>query len=132
MHSKGTQGSAEAPHALGSLPHLEIDMKKVILALSLVLLAGTASAQHWHGHGFRPHGYYGGYYGGGGWVAPLIIGGVVGAAIANRPTETVVVQQPSVVVQNPPVIVQRQTVCTEWKEIQNTDGTIYRERTCSQ
>ena len=30
------------------------------------------------------------------------------------------------------VYVQRQTVCTEWKEIQNPDGVIYRERTCTQ
>jgi len=101
-------------------------MKKVLLALSLVLLAGSASAQ-WH-HGHRPHGYYGGYYGGGGWVAPLIIGGVVGAAIANRPvqTETVIVQQTQ------PVIIQRQPICTEWKEIQTPDGQVYRERTCTQ
>jgi hypothetical protein len=57
-------------------------------------------------------------------VAPLIIGGVVGAAIANnRRQETVVLQQP-------PVYVHRQTVCTEWKEIMNADGIIYRERTC--
>ena len=101
-------------------------MKRVLLALALFATAGTASAQ-WH-HGHRPHGYYGGYYGGG-WVAPLIIGGVVGAAIANRPTtqtETVIVQQPQT------VVIQRQPVCTEWKEIQNSDGTIYRERTCTQ
>jgi hypothetical protein len=30
------------------------------------------------------------------------------------------------------VYIQRQTVCTEWKEIQHPDGTIYRERTCTQ
>ena len=104
-------------------------MKKVLAVLLLTLAAVPAMAQHWHGHGIR-HGHPGYYGGGGGWVAPLIIGGVVGAAIANS-RETVVVQpQPSVVVQNPPVYVQRQTVCTEWKEIQNSDGTIYRERTC--
>jgi len=105
-------------------------MKKVLAVLLLTVASVPAMAQ-WHGHGFRPHGYYGGYYGGG-WVAPLIVGGVVGAAIANS-RETVIVQpQPPVVVQNPPVYVQRQTVCTEWKEIQNSDGTIYRERTCTQ
>ena len=108
-------------------------MKKIILTLSLLAIAGTASAQ-WH-HGYRPHGYYGGGYYGGGWAAPLIIGGVVGAAIANRPvtqTETVIVQQPGVIIQNPPVYVQRQPVCTEWKEIQQPDGIIYRERSCTQ
>ena len=56
----------------------------------------------------------------------MIIGGVVGAAIANnRRQETIVLQQP-------PVYVHRQTVCTEWKEIMNADGIIYRERTCTQ
>ena len=105
-------------------------MKKVLAVLLLTLATVPAVAQHWHGHGFRHHGHYGhhGYYNGGGWIAPLIIGGVVGAAIANRPatqTETVIVQQP-------PVIVQRQTVCTEWTETQHSDGTITRTRTCTQ
>lgn len=102
-------------------------MKKLLAVLFLTVAAVPAMAQHYHGHG---HYWHRGP--GGGWVAPLIIGGVVGAAIANRPTETVVVQQPPVVLQNPPVYVQRQTVCTEWKEIQNPDGQIYRERTCTQ
>jgi hypothetical protein len=106
-------------------------MKKVLVVLLLTLAAVPAMAQHWHGHGFRHHGHHGYYYGGGvnrGWVAPLIIGGVVGAAIANRPVqpETVIVQQPQT------VFIQRQPVCTEWKEIQTPDGQIYRERTCTQ
>jgi hypothetical protein len=102
-------------------------MKKVLAVLLLTLASVPAMAQHWHGHG--------GYYRGpavvyrDNWVAPLILGGVVGAAIANRPTtqtETVIVQQPQT------VFVQRQPVCTEWKEIQMPDGQIYRERTCTQ
>ena len=106
-------------------------MKRVLAVLLLTLAAVPAMAQHWHGHGFRHHGHHGYYYGGGNgsWVAPLIIGGLVGAAIANRPTtqtETVIVQQPQT------VFIQRQPVCTEWREIQNSDGTIYRERTCTQ
>jgi len=104
-------------------------MKKLFITLILACATLPAMAQ-WH-HGHRHHGHPM-YYGGGNWVAPLIIGGVVGAAIANRQQEAVIVQQPPMVVQNPPVYVQRQTVCTEWKEIQNSDGTIYRERTCSQ
>ena len=98
-------------------------MKK-LLALLLLTISFTASAQHFHHHHNWHHRYY---YGGsnGGWVAPLIIGGVVGAAIATRPTiqtqtETVIVQQP----------ITEQT-CTAWKEIQANDGTIYRERTCT-
>jgi len=104
-------------------------MKKILLALSLFAVVGTASAQ-WHHH-HRP------YYGPtvvyrDNWVAPLILGGIAGAVIANQSQQSVVVQQPPVVVQQSPVYVQRQPVCTEWKEIQQPDGTIYRERSCTQ
>jgi len=104
-------------------------MKKILVGLALLTLASTATAQHWqhhwHHHHYRHHGYiHGG--GNGNWVAPLIIGGVVGAAIANNR------RQEPIVLQQPPVYVQRQTVCTEWKEIMNADGTIYKERTCTQ
>ena len=77
-------------------------MKKVLLALSLVLLAGSASAHGFYGY----HGccYRGGY--GGGWVAPAIIGGVNGYEIAH-PAPVVV--QPPVIVQQPPVVVQQST-----------------------
>jgi len=97
-------------------------MKK-LLALLLLTVSFTASAQHFHHHNNWNHRYY---YGGsnGGWVAPLIIGGVVGAAIANRPTtqtETVIIRQP----------IFTEQICTDWKEIQANDGTIYRERTCT-
>ena len=103
-------------------------MKKILLALSLLAVVSTASAQ-WHHH----HGHHGPrviYRDN--WVAPLILGGIAGAVIANQSQPSVVVQQPPVVVQQPPVYVQRQAVCTEWKEIQNPDGQIYRERTCTQ
>ena len=99
-------------------------MKKLLLSLALVSASLPVLAQH-YGYGHR-HGHW--HYRGhnGDWVAPLIIGGVVGAVIANNR------QQETIVLQNPPVYVQRQIVCTEWKEIQNADGTIYRERTCTQ
>ena len=97
-------------------------MKK-LLALLLLTVSFAASAQHFHHHKNWNHRYY---YGGpnGGWVAPLIIGGVVGAAIANRSTqpETVIIRQP----------IFTEQICTEWKEIQTPDGQIYRERTCTQ
>ena len=99
-------------------------MKKILIAFSLLAVVSTANAQ-WHHHSIY---HRGGCYncgGGGNWVAPLIIGGIAGAVIA-RESQPVIVQQPQ------PVFVQRQTVCTEWKEIQQPDGQIYRERTCSQ
>lgn len=108
-------------------------MKKV-LAVLLTLAAVPAMAQHWHGHGFRHHGHHGYYYGGGinsNWVAPLVIGGFVGAAIANnRRQETVVIQQP-VIVQPTPTVLQNPT-CTPWTETYSSDGTITRTRTCTQ
>lgn len=106
-----------------------MSMKSKILGITFLVIAGSASAQHYHGH----HGHWRHAHGGSNWVPALIAGGIVGVAIANsRQPETVIVQQPSVILQNPPVYVQRQPVCTEWKEIQTTDGTIYRERTCTQ
>ena len=100
-------------------------MKKLIVILGL-LTTSTVTMAQWH-HGYRHHGHPV-YYGGNNWVAPLIIGGVVGAAIANRPAqaETVIVQRQPVIVQ------QQQEQCTPWKEIQTLDGRIYRERTCTQ
>jgi hypothetical protein len=99
-------------------------MIKTIIFASLTLFSSTLFAQHWH-NGYRHHGHPM-YYGGGGWVAPLIIGGVVGAAIANRPA-----QAETVIVQQQPIYVPQES-CTPWKEIQTPDGKIYRERTCTQ
>jgi len=70
-------------------------MKKLI-AILLIVGSSAVSAQH-HGYGH----YRGGY--GGGWVAPLVLGGALGYIIARPP---VVVQQPPVVVPPPPVVVQ--------------------------
>lgn len=103
---------------------------KRLIALILLTLSMSAMAQHrpylHHGHGHRHHG------GSGNWIPVLIGGAIVGAAIANSKEPVVLQPQPTIVYQNPPVYVQRQTVCTEWREIQNPDGIIYRERTCTQ
>ena len=102
-------------------------MKKILLSFALLLISVPVLAQHWH-HGHRYHGparHYG-HYGHNNWVAPLIIGGVVGAVIANRPA-----QAETVIVQQQPIYVP-QEFCTPWKEVQTPDGRIYRERTCTQ
>jgi len=100
-------------------------MKKILVALSLLALTGTAMAQHYHGHGFRHHGHYRGP-GVGWWVAPVVVG-----AISYE------LGRQQVIVQQQPVVIQQQTVpanvtCTDWKEVQTSDGKIYRERTCTQ
>lgn len=97
-------------------------MKKILLALSLLALTGSAMAQHYHGHGLRHHGHYRGP-GIGWWVAPVVVG-AIGYELGRQ---QVVVQQP-IVVQNPPPTPGQ--VCTPWTETQQPDGTITRTRTC--
>jgi hypothetical protein len=100
------------------------DMKKVLILIALLIISIPALAQHWS-HGHRHHGHAR-YYGHNNWVVPIIIGGVVGAAIANRPA-----QAETVIVQQQPIYMPQES-CTPWKEIQTTDGRTYRERTCTQ
>jgi len=103
-------------------------MKKILVALSLLALTGSAMAQHYHGHGFRHPGHYRGP-GVGWWVAPVVVG-AIGYELGRQ----------QVIVQQPPVVIQQQSVpyygqsqnCTPWTETQNTDGTITRSRTCAQ
>jgi hypothetical protein len=100
-------------------------MKNLLIALCITLtscMPVPALAQHYH-HGYWQH------RGGPSpwiWVAPTVIGGVIGYEIAK--------QQPPVVVQQQPVIVQQQNqqYCSPWTEVQNPDGTITRTRTCTQ
>jgi hypothetical protein len=105
-------------------------MKKVLLAMSLVLLAGSASAQHFGHHGHHGHG---GYRGGGWGWGPVLGGALAGAVIYDIYNRPIVVQQPPVVVQQQqPVTIQQNQNCTPWTETQNSDGTITRTRTCNQ
>jgi hypothetical protein len=99
-------------------------MKKILVALSLLAVTGTAMAQH-HGHGFRHHGHHRGPSMGW-WVAPVVVG-----AISYE------LGRQQVIVQQQPIVVQQQSIppsitCTEWKEVHTSDGKIYRERTCNQ
>ena len=97
-------------------------MKKILLCL--VLLVSSISAQ--------AHGYY--YRNG--WVAPALIGGVIGYEMARPPVYT-----PPVIVSTPPVVVSQPIVqppyvntqplnCGPWTEIRNLDGSITTQRTC--
>jgi hypothetical protein len=100
---------------------------KQIIALILLTVSMSAIAQYPH-HNHR----YGGW-GYNGWIAPVIVSGVIGYEIA-RNYPPVIVQQP-VIVQPAPVPYYGQSqpqTCTVWNEIQTADGKIYRERTCTQ
>jgi len=80
-------------------------MKKLILALSLLTLGAQAHEVHYHGGCC--------YRGGGiGWVAPALIGGVVGYELARPP---VYVEQQPIIVQQP--IVQAPPVGYHWQEM---------------
>ena len=103
-------------------------MKKIVFLL--LMLSTSTFAQHYdyrHEH----HGYWQRGSGDAGWtwVAPIIIGGVIGYEMARnqpQPPPPVVVQQPVIVQQ-----VITQPPCSPWTEIQNPDGTITRTRTCT-
>lgn len=102
-------------------------MKRFILILALCATSVPALAQHGH---YRPYHHHHRHYSGGGWVAPLILGGVVGYAI-TRNNEPAVVQPAPVIVQ-PQALPQANPYCGPWVEVQQPDGTIVRQRTCTQ
>lgn len=106
---------------------------KRFIAVSLLCLASVpAMAQH-RSHGYYatgvPHHHYHRHHGGQ-WVAPLIIGGVIGYAVTRNP-DPVIVQQPPVIVQQPQIINNNPT-CGPWIETLQHDGSIVRQRTCTQ
>ena len=122
---------------------METLMKKIISLLLLTLCASAMAQhpgpgpypdnrygnryehryQHRHGHqGYWARGYGGGWV----WMVPALIGGAIIYEAAR--------QQPPVNVQQQPVLVTPQPVqnCTPWTEVQSSDGTITRTRTCTQ
>jgi hypothetical protein len=104
---------------------------KRLVALLFLTVSVSAMAQPGFRH-YHHHGYYSGpSYG---WVAPTIIGGVIGYEIARNQTPPPVIVQQQVIVQQAPATVYygQSQQCTVWTEIQNLDGTITRTRTCSQ
>lgn len=91
----------------------------------LLMASGTAFAHH-HYHGRHVHhGHWRYVNGGWGWVAPVVVGGVITYELTRRP---VIIQQAPVVVE-PPVVVETQK-CSPWTEIKNEDGTVTVTRTC--
>jgi hypothetical protein len=84
-------------------------MNKILLALSLFTLIGTASA-----HGPYRYGWHGNYGCGGCWIAPAIIGGAIGYEL-SRPTTVYVEPQPIYTVPQP--IVQQPPYGYHWQDM---------------
>lgn len=109
-------------------------MKKLIAILLLTLTAGSAMAQH-HGHGnhhrgHRGHGGHGGH--GGHWIAPAIIGGVIGYGFTRNYYEPYYAPPPVYYAPQPPVYYSQPQVvqpsCTRYI-YQDQYGTVTREET---
>ena len=99
-------------------------MKKLLLALSLLAVVGTANAQ-WHHGGHHGGGYYRGGCHGCGWIAPAIIGG----AVVYGMTRPQVVQQPPVVVIQQPnqmIVPYAAPQGFHWEQILDANCNCYR------
>lgn len=119
-------------------------MFKFIAAIAIAASIGTVQAQHGHyatgtlPH-YRHHHHHHHHHGHNAQVlGALAIGGLVGYAI-SRPAQ-VIVEQPVYIERSKPVYVSPQTVyierndtvCSQWREIQYSNGQIVRERICNQ
>jgi hypothetical protein len=106
-------------------------MKRILAIAVLVLASVPAMAQHpgyRGGRGYWHHGYDGRWS----WVAPVVVGGVIGYEI-SRANQPVVVQQPPVIIPPAPVVYGAPAPnCSVWTETQQPDGSIVRTRTCTQ
>lgn len=62
------------------------------------------------------------------WVAPAVVisGAIIAAEIARQNEIQREAERSRVIIER----VERQPVCSEWREVQDGNGRIYRERTC--
>lgn len=98
-------------------------MKKLVAILLLAVASTSAMAQH---HGHRNHGHHG-HYRGNNWVAPAIIGGVIGYGLTRQYYEPY--SAPPPVVYTPPVVYQSN--CTRYIYQDQYGQTIGEETRCN-
>ena len=106
-------------------------MKKFLIAM-LILVSANAMAQHRQ----HPPANYGNYerhrhHGPGNWVAPLVLGSVIGYAI-SRPVvaplpPTVIYQEPPVIYQEPAVVYREAPVVVDTYETVYINGWPYKK-----
>jgi hypothetical protein len=105
-----------------------------LLTAATTIIATPAFADGGYHHGYRYHHRHGPvvvYRDN--WVAPLVGGVVLGAIIADANAKEKEKEVKQVIVQPAPVTtITKVVVCSEWKEIMTSDGTVYRERTCKE
>lgn len=102
-------------------------MKKLLLSLLLMVFSAPAFAGPHHHHRHHGHQHWNHHHHHAGrWIAPVIVGGLVGYALA-QPT---IVNSAPIVVQQPLPATETYLTCTEWKEVMQSNGTIVRERYC--
>jgi len=98
-------------------------MKKLLLTF-IILISTTVMAENYHqqGHWERRGGNWS-------WVAPVVVGGVIGYEVTQmKPSVVVTHQQQPNVIKQPPMV--QKTNCSPWTEIRNRDGTVTVTRTC--
>jgi hypothetical protein len=98
-------------------------MKKLILAICLVMSSSAWAYDRHHIHYQHRHHHHH-HNNSAQWAVPLIAGVVIGAVVARQHT-----QQPAPVVVEQVRVVPR---CSDWREYEQWDGTVIRERICRQ
>jgi hypothetical protein len=73
-------------------------MKKFLAIFTLLLATSAFAGPYHHGYGGYGPRYYGG---GGGWVAPLIGGAIIGAVITDAARANQPAPQPPIIIQQP-------------------------------
>ncbi len=110
-------------------------MKKILASLVFLAMSAPVFAHHSgphhghhirHGHHWNHHHHQRHWHRDHRWVAPLVIGAGV-TYLATRPAP-IIVPEPVIVEQ--PIEVTPSSNCSPWREVQQPDGTIVRERTC--
>lgn len=103
-------------------------MKKIIAALGILLVSSSVMAQHRHYHTPpKPH-YQHSHRNNYNWVAPAVIGGLIGYGIYQQQ----VTPPPVVMHEMHPSYVYQPRQCGPWVTQRNYDGTVTRSRTCTQ